>query len=98
MTKTRDLADLANGITSANIVDGAVTNADINSSAAVASSKLAFTQSGTGAVQRTVESKLQDVVSVKDFIPAGTDTAATDCSSYIQAAIDAAGVSGGAIY
>ena len=26
-----------------------------------------FTQSGTGAVPRTVESKLQDVVSVKDF-------------------------------
>ena len=28
-----------------------------------------FTQSGSGAVQRTVESKLQDVVSVLDFIP-----------------------------
>ena len=26
-----------------------------------------FIQAGTGAVQRTVESKLQDVVSVKDF-------------------------------
>lgn len=67
MTKTRDLADLANGITSANIVDGAITNADINSSAAVVSSKLAFTQSGTGAQQRTVESKLRDVVSVSDY-------------------------------
>jgi hypothetical protein len=28
-----------------------------------------FIQAGTGAVQRTVESKLQDTVSVLDFIP-----------------------------
>lgn len=39
-----------------------------------------FTQAGTGAVQRTVESKLQDVVSVKDFGAVGDgvsdDTAA----------------------
>ena len=47
-----------------------------------------FIQAGTGAVQRTVESKLQDVVSVLDFIPAGINTATTDCSSYIQAAFD----------
>jgi len=26
-----------------------------------------FTQSGTGAIQRTVENKLKDTVSVKDF-------------------------------
>jgi hypothetical protein len=48
-----------------------------------------FFQVGTGAVQRTVESKLQDVVSVLDFIPPGTNTATTDCTAYIQAAIDA---------
>jgi hypothetical protein len=54
-----------------------------------------FIQAGTGAQQRTVESKLQDVVSVLDFIPAGTNTATTDCSSYIQAAINAVGVAGG---
>ena len=48
-----------------------------------------FIQAGTGAVQRTVESKLQDVVSVLDFIPASIDTATTDCSPYFQAAIDA---------
>ena len=49
-----------------------------------------FIQAGTGAVQRTVESKLQDVVSVLDFIPPGTNTATTDCTTYIQAAINAA--------
>jgi len=59
---------------------------------------ITFDQAGVGAVERTVQDKLRDIVSVKDFIPAGTDTAATDCSSYIQAAIDAAGVSGGAVY
>jgi hypothetical protein len=57
MTKTRDLADLANGITSANIVDGAVTNADINSSAAIAKTKIsgtAITAADTGTVTSTM--------------------------------------------
>ena len=88
MTKTRDLANLANGVTSANIVDGAITNVDVNNSAGITSSKFNFTQSGTGATTRTVESKLRDVVSVLDFIPPGTDTATTDCTTYIQAAFN----------
>lgn len=45
-----------------------------------------FTQAGTGAVQRTVESKLQDVVSVKDFGAVG-DASVPDTSA-IQAAIN----------
>jgi hypothetical protein len=45
-----------------------------------------FIQAGTGAVQRTVESKLQDVVSVKDFGAVGN--ASVPDTAAIQAAIN----------
>lgn len=70
------------------IDSGAIIDSKVNANANIVSSKLAFTQAGTGAVQRTTESKLQDVVSVDDFIPTGIDTTATDCTAYIQAALD----------
>lgn len=54
-----------------------------------------FTQSGTGAVVRTLSSKLQDIVSVDDFGTIGGGV--TDDRAAIQAAIDAVAAAGGGI-
>ncbi len=65
------------------------------------SGDVSFTQSGTGAVTSTVQTKLRAFVSVLDFIPttlhaailAGTST--TNVASYVQAAIDYLNTLGG---
>ena len=57
------------------VPDQSVTNAKVANAAGIAASKLSFTQAGTGAVTRTVDSKLKDVVSVKDFGAVGDGVA-----------------------
>lgn len=59
------------------------------------SALIGFIQAGAGAVARTVQSKLRDLVNVMDFIPAGTDTATTDCQPFIKAAITEVSARGG---
>lgn len=83
------------------VVDG-----DVSPSAGISSSKLSYELNEANSELRTVYSKLSDVISVMDFIPPGTDTETTDCTAYIQAAIDAHNTTpapygftnGGAIY
>lgn len=55
-----------------------------------------FTQAGAGAVPRSVNSKLRDVVSVKDFGAVGDGV--TNDTAAIQTAIDSLPASGGTVY
>ena len=80
-------------VTSAKILDGTIVDADVNASAGIVATKLAFTQAGTGATARTVDSKLKDVVSVKDFGAVGNGVA--DDTDAISAALGALVTRGG---
>lgn len=60
------------------------------------SSLIGFIQAGTGAVATTVQAKLRQVISVKDFGAVGDDT--HDDTTNIQAAIDYANSIGGDVY
>jgi hypothetical protein len=62
-------------VTSTMIASGTIIDADVNISGAINATKLRFLQAGTGAVARTVDSKLKDTVSVKDFGAVGDGVA-----------------------
>lgn len=59
------------------------------------SSLVGFLQAGTGAVARTAQSKMRDIISVKDFGAAGNGS--DDDTAEIQSAIDYLSASGGAV-
>jgi hypothetical protein len=57
-----------------------------------------YDQGSIGAVNRPINEKLAETVSVLDFIPSGTNTSSTDCTAYIQAAINSIKATGGTVF
>ena len=71
--------------------DGALMTVKIGKPIAVGVSNallVEYDPAGLDAVATTVQAKLRESVSVLDFIPVGTVTATTNCTSWIQAALD----------
>jgi hypothetical protein len=64
------------------------TGSALGLSSSSGSSLVGYNQGGTGAITRTVQARLQDYVSVKDFGAVGDGT--TDCTAAFNAAIAAA--------
>lgn len=80
-------AKLANdAVTTGKIADGTIVNADVNASAAIVSTKLQNTATGTDAVARTIQTKLQDFVFAEDFGAVGDGV--TDDRLAIQRALN----------
>ena len=84
-------AILQNGsVTTPKIADASVTTAKIADGAVTMQKLGTFTQTGTGATARTVDSKLKDVISVKDFGATG-DGSTNDATAINTALLAATG-------
>lgn len=77
---------------------------DASSVAGISSDMVAYTPAGTGAVATTVQSKLQETVSVFDFMTAAqiadvkARTGSINVAAAIQAAVNSLSASGGVVY
>ncbi|MFB5151649.1 glycosyl hydrolase family 28-related protein [Burkholderia orbicola] len=71
------------------------TGAFTSLSASTANPSLLYNQGGTGAVNRSYQSKFQESISIKDF--GATGNGSTDDTASIQAAVNAACSAGGAV-
>lgn len=75
---------------------GTVTDSSVANNAAIKSSKLSYIQGGSGSVLRTVQSRLQDIVSIADY--GAVPSASSGNGVLIQNAINSAIANGNALW
>mgnify|MGYP003112425540 CR=1 FL=1 len=95
-------ADVASNaaIAKSKLADLDIVNADVNASAAIDATKISYKHSDSDGQARTLASRLESIINIKDFIPTSvTDTSAStvNCATYINNAIDALPSTGGKI-